>query len=196
MFGVETRETMKTLHWTSRDLDLLPEDGKRYEIIDGELYVAKQPDWEHQFVCVRILMLLQTWSDQTQRGMANLAPGIVFTDDTNVVPDVVWISRTRLRTALQADGKLHSSPELVVEVLSPGVENERRDREVKLKLYSRRNAQEYWVVNWRERYIEVYQRQEGILELDRTLNENDTLQTPLLAGFSCKVEQLFIGIAR
>ena len=196
MFGVETREAMKTLHWTSRDLELLPEDGKRYEIIDGELYVAKQPDWEHQFVCVRILMLLQTWSDQTQRGMANLAPGIVFTDDTNVVPDVVWISRIRLKTALQADGKLHSSPELVVEVLSPGVENERRDREVKLKLYSRRNAQEYWVVNWRERSIEVYQRQEGILELDRTLNENDTLQTLLLPGFSCKVEQLFIGIAR
>jgi len=76
------------------------------------------------------------------------------------------------------------------------LENERRDREVKLKLYSRRNAQEYWVVNWRERYIEVYQRQEGILELVKTLNENDTLQTPLLAGFSCKVEQLFMGIAR
>ncbi len=47
MFGAETRETMKTLHWTSRDLELLPEDGKRYEIIAGELYVAKQPDWEH-----------------------------------------------------------------------------------------------------------------------------------------------------
>jgi len=187
---------MKTLRWTSRDLDLLPDDGKRYEIIDGELYVAKQPDWEHQFVCVRLLMLLQTWSDQTQLGMANLAPGIIFTDDTNVVPDVVWISHERLRTALQADGKLHSSPELVVEVLSPGVENVRRDREVKLKLYSRRNAQEYWVVNWRERTIEVYRRQEGILELDRTLNENDMLHTPLLAGFSCKVEQLFSGIAR
>ena len=187
---------MKTLRWTSRDLELLPDDGKRYEIIDGELYVAKQPDWRHQFVCVRILMLLQTWSDQTQLGMANLAPGIIFTDDNNVVPDVVWISGERLRTALQSDGKLHASPELVVEVLSPGAENERRDREVKLKLYSRRNAHEYWIVNWQERNIEVYRREEGILELDRTLNENDTLQTPLLPEFRCKVEQLFTSVSR
>lgn len=37
---------MKTLHWTSRDLELLPDDGSRYEIIDGELYVTKQPDWQ------------------------------------------------------------------------------------------------------------------------------------------------------
>jgi len=196
LFEIETRETMKTLRWTLRDLELLPDDGKRYEIIDGELYVAKQPDWEHQFVCVRILMFLQTWSDQTQLGMANLAPGIIFTDDNNVVPDVVWISRERLRTALQADGKLHTSPELMIEVLSPGAENERRDREVKLKLYSRRNAQEYWVVNWQERNIEVYRRQEGVLELDRTLNENDTLQTPLLPGFHCKVGQLFTSVSR
>ena len=41
---------METLHWTSQDLELLPEDGKRYEIVDGELYVSKQPHWEHQFV--------------------------------------------------------------------------------------------------------------------------------------------------
>lgn len=196
MFGVETRETMKTLRWNSRDLELLPDDGKRYEIVDGELYVAKQPDWEHQLVGFQLAFLLQVWNEQSQAGLVNLTPGIIFTDDTNVVPDVVWISHERLRTALQADGKLHASPELVVEVLSPGAENERRDREVKLKLYSRRNALEYWVVNWRERNIEVYRRQEGILELDRTLNENDTLQTPLLAGFRCKVGQIFTGILR
>src|SRR6266581_8630510 len=95
------RATMKTLRWTSRDLELLPDDDRRYEIIDGELYVAKQPDWEHQLVCGRIFLLLQTWSDQTQLGMANFAPGIIFTDDNNVVPDVVWISRERLMTALQ-----------------------------------------------------------------------------------------------
>src|SRR5712691_10843791 len=117
---------MKTLHWTTHDLELLPDDGSRYEIIDGELYVAKQPDWQHQLVCFQLASLLQAWSDQSQTGLANLAPGIIFTDDNNVVPDVVWISRERLRTALQADGKLHASPELVVEVLSPGPENERR----------------------------------------------------------------------
>lgn len=80
---------MKTLHWTSRDLELLPEDGNRYEIIDGELYVAKQPDWQHQLVCFRLGFLLQVWNEQTQAGFVNLTPGIIFADDTNVIPDVI-----------------------------------------------------------------------------------------------------------
>ena len=56
---------MKTLHWTLRDLELLPDDGNRYEIIDGELYVAKQPDWQHQLVCFQLGFLLETWNEQS-----------------------------------------------------------------------------------------------------------------------------------
>jgi len=185
---------MKSLHWTSRDLELLPDDGSRYEIIDGELYVAKQPDWQHQLVGFRLGFLFQVWNEQSQAGLVNLTPGIIFTDDTNVVPDVIWISQERLKTALHKDGKLHSAPELVVEVLSPGTENERRDREVKLKLYSRRNVKEYWVVNWQERTLEVSRREDAVLTLERTLEEADVLQSPLLPGFSCKVSQLFTSL--
>ena len=185
---------MKTLHWTIHDLELLPDDGNRYEIIDGELYVSKQPDWEHQSVSFQLAFLLEVWNRQTQAGSVNIMPGIIYADDTNVVPDVVWISQERLSTALQADRKLHNTPELVVEVLSPGSENERRDREVKRKLYSRRNAKEYWIVNWRMRNIEVYRRQDAVLELDRTLNETDILESPLLPGFRCKVSELFEGM--
>lgn len=187
---------MKPLRWTSHDLELMPDDNKRYEIIDGELYISKLPHWEHQFVCGLVFMVLQVWSDQTQAGMANLAPGVIFADDDDVVPDVVWISRERLQTALRGDGKLHTSPELVVEVLSPGSANERRDREVKLKLYSRRGADEYWVVNWPERRLEVYRREEGVLTLAKTLGRADVLQSPLLPGFRCNVEQLFTSISR
>ena len=186
---------METLRWTLHDLELLPDDDKRYEIIDGELYVAKQPDWEHQLVCFQLASLLQAWSEQSQLGLVNLAPGIIFTDDNNVVPDVVWISHERLRTALQADRKLHASPEIVVEVLSPGSENERRDREIKLKLYSRRNVKEYWIVNWRERSLEVYRREDAVLTLNKTLDAADVLESPLLPGFRCKVSQLFKNIS-
>jgi Uma2 family endonuclease len=185
---------MKTLHWTSRDLDLLPDDGNRYEIIDGELYVSKQPDWQHQLVGFRLGHLLEVWNEQSQAGFVNLTPGVIFTDDTNVVPDVIWISQERLKAALHKDGKLHNAPELVVEVLSPGADNERRDREVKLKLYSRRNVKEYWVVNWQERTLEVYRREDAVLTLERTLEESDVLQSPLLPGFSCKVSQLFSSL--
>jgi len=185
---------MRTLHWTVRDLELLPDDGNQYEIVDGELYVSRQADWEHQFVSGEIFSVLRTWSRQTGMGVANLAPGIVFSDGSNVIPDVVWISHERLQTALQADRKLHTTPELVVEVLSPGAENERRDREVKLKLYSRRNAKEYWIVNWRERTLEVYRRQDGVLELYKTLNEDDRVESPLLPEFGCRVGEFFPAI--
>ena len=185
---------MKTLRWNSRDLEAMPEDGKRYEIVDGELYVSKQPHYHHQRVCVRLTTLLEVWSQQTKAGEANFAPGLIFADDEDVAPDVTWISRSRLITALHEDGKLHAAPELVVEVLSPGVINERRDREFKLRLYSRRGVEEYWVVSWQERRIEIYRREKAMLKLDKTLYENDLLQSPLLPGFSCQVSEVFAGI--
>ena len=86
---------MKTLHWTSQDLGGLPDNGKRYEIIEGELYLSRQPHWYHQFVANQVWEVLQHWSRQTRAGMANVAPGVIFADDDDVAPDVVWISREK-----------------------------------------------------------------------------------------------------
>ena len=61
---------------------------------------------------------------------------------------MVWISNQRLATLLDNDGHLTGAPELVIEVLSAGGENERRDKEVKLKLYASRGVQEYWIIDW------------------------------------------------
>lgn len=185
---------MTSLRWTSKDLELLPDDGKRYEIVDGELFVSKQPHVDHQLVCSRVWELLQQWSRQTKAGIAIFAPGIIFDDDEDVAPDVVWVSRTHYASAHQGDGKLHVPPELTVEVLSPGATNSRRDREAKLKLYSRRGVLEYWIVNWQERYMEVYRRENAILKLQSTLYQNDILQSPNLPGFSCQVGQIFTDI--
>lgn len=182
---------MKTLHWTLRDLELLPDDGNRYEIVDGELYVAKQPDWQHQLVCSQLVILIGIWSEQSQAGFVNQTPGIIFADDTNVVPDVIWISHERLKSVLHSDGKLHNAPELVIEVLSPGAENERRDREIKLKLYSRHGVKEYWVVNWQTQNLEVYRREDDLLTLKKTLDRDSVLESPHLPGFYCKISQVF-----
>ena len=186
---------MQTRYWTVDDLERLQDDeGKRYEIIDGELYVSTQPDWQHQFVSGQIFTVLQLWSNSTQAGMANLAPGVVYSKGTAVAPDVVWISRDRLRAALQPNGKLNASPELMVEILSPGSENTHRDRHMKLDLYSRRAVEEYWVVNWRERTIDAYRRRNDMLTFYKTFNEGDVLETPLLPGFTCQMSQIFTSI--
>jgi Uma2 family endonuclease len=136
-----------SLRWTSADLETLPDDGKRYEIIAGELFVSKQPHFSHQHVCGKIYWLLESWSVHSQLGQAIIAPGLIFADDDDVVPDVAWLSNQRLAAALEDDGKLHAAPDLIVEVLSPGSRNQRRDREAKLKLYSRRGVLEYWIVD-------------------------------------------------
>lgn len=184
---------MATVRWTVVDLEALPDDGKRYEIIDGDLSMARQPDWHHQFACVRLARFLDEWNEQTGTGIVNAAPGIIFADDDNVVPDVVWISRERRVNALKEDGKLHAAPELVVEVLSPGEPNADRDRETKRKLYSRRGVQEYWVVDWQLRQVEIYRREQAALVLIATLFAQDTLESPLLPGFRCQVQRLFEG---
>jgi Uma2 family endonuclease len=110
-------------------VEALPErlDDIRYEVIEGELSVAKQPPWDHQLIGVMLSGALLDWSLRTGLGVPNAAPGLIFSPEDAVAPDVVWISHTRLDQGLGQDGKLHAAPELVVAVLSPGSTNERRD---------------------------------------------------------------------
>src|SRR5260370_19357312 len=157
--------------------------------------MSKQPHYYHQVVCNRLGARLQAWSDQSKSGQASQAPGIVFAEDDDVAPDVIWISNERLASALGLDGKLHSAPELVIEVLSPGPKNEQRDRESKLKLYSRRGVNEYWIVDWPKRRIRIYRRHQAQLEIVCTLYEQDTLDTPIMPGFSCCIVDLFQGLS-
>jgi len=185
-----------SLRWTSADLEALPDDGTRYEIIEGELYVSKVPHWHHQQACAEILTELKNCSRAAGRGEAIACAGLIFSPDNDVIPDVIWISEERLQTALKDDGHLHSAPELAVEVLSPGWANEKRDREAKLGLYSRRSVDEYWIVDWQQRSIDIYRRVEGALVLKSTLSETGILTTPLLPGFSCAVATLFERIPR
>ena len=183
--------TATPVRWTVADLELLPEDGTRYEIIEGELFMAKQPHWHHQVTCNNIAKELTVWSERSKSGHVAQAPGVIFDDENSVVPDVVWVSDARLKAILGEDGHLHGAPELVVEVLSPGTLNERRDREAKLKLYSLRGVQEYWIANWRLRTVEVYRRQAGALRLVGTWQAEDELTSPLLPGFSVRVDSPF-----
>lgn len=185
---------MSTHYWTSQDLEVLPDDGKRYEIIAGELHVTEIPHLNHQAVCGHVAFQLEQYNRQTHTGIAVFATGLIFSEDDDVAPDVVWISRERLATALWPDGHLHSAPELVVEVLSPSEINVRWDRETKLKLYSRRGVLEYWIVNWWSRQIEVYRREERALRQVSIVYEKDILQSPYLPGLRFQVRDIFTNM--
>ena len=65
---------------------------------------------------------------------------------------------------------------------------------IKLDVYSRRGVREYWVVDWRQRTVELYRREHAALERAAILHEQATLQTPLLPGFSCLVADIFASL--
>jgi Uma2 family endonuclease len=153
--------------------------------------VSKQPAWDHQITCGEVFGYLRDWNRERRLGRAVEAPGMVFADDDDVVPDVAWISNERLIGALDGARHLIVCPELVVEVLSPGSSNERRDRETKRALYARRGASEYWIVDWRQHEVQVFRRGESGLELAATLGDEDTLSSPLLPGLEVRVVTLW-----
>jgi Uma2 family endonuclease len=181
----------QSTRWQSADLELLPDNGNRYEIIDGELLVTRAPHWDHQNAILNLSVALVTWSRSSGLGRVSVAPSVIFTDDDNVIPDLVWISTDRLERVLDESGHLLAAPELVVEVLSAGTDNERRDREVKRKLYAIRGVQEYWIIDWRRQQIEIFRRESNGLPLVATLFSSDVLSSPLLPNFQQSVAEVF-----
>jgi len=186
-----TQPTVEPFRWTTRDLELLPDNGDRYETIDGELFVTRAPHWKHQKAAGRINTALDIWSQSTQLGETVPAPGVIFSDADNVIPDVAWASRERLALLLDDAGHLTAAPELIVEVLSSGPTNQRRDRDLKLRLYSARGVLEYWLIDWEAQQLEVYRREETALRLVAILFPQDELTSPLLPGFSFPIVSLF-----
>jgi Uma2 family endonuclease len=153
--------------------------------------VSSAPSWNHNRAANQVWRALEDWNDETGLGQANTVSGVIFTDDNNVIPDVVWISRARLESGLDAAGHLTVAPEIVVEVLSPGADNQRRDRAEKLSLYSRQRVQEYWLIDPSLRLVEVFRHDGRTLELVATLSGDDALTSPLLPGFSCPLARLW-----
>ena len=187
-----SQANVDAIRWTIADLELLEADEwKRYEIVDGELFVTRAPHLGHQDTAGQIYARLLLWSKETGRGKPFITPGVIFSDADNVIPDVIWISQERLAILVDEEGHLTGAPELIVEVLSPGSNNERRDRQAKLKLYSLKGVQEYWIVDWRLHQVEVYRRENTQLRAFSTFLPEDEITSPLLPGFQCQVARFF-----
>ncbi|MEM8544963.1 MAG: Uma2 family endonuclease [Cyanobacteria bacterium P01_H01_bin.119] len=181
------------LRWTVDDIKFMPDDGgwKRYEIIDGDLFLTRAPHIRHQGAGGNIHFELEAWSRQTQLGKPFQTPGVIFSPTDAVIPDVVWISQDQLANGLDAAGHLTVAPELIVEILSPGEQNEQRDKEFKLKLYSMHGVQEYWIVNWQLETLAVYRREAAQLQLVSTLMVGNCLTSPLLPDLRLPIARVF-----
>ena len=175
---------------TVADLDLMPEDGNRYEIIEGELFMSRAPGFAHQFIVANIIVEVRAYLIQNPIGAVVPGPGLIFDDFNGVIPDLLFVSNER-RAEIASGERVTGAPELVVEILSPGAANERRDRVHKLELYSKYGVKEYWIANPAERCIEVYENDGHGLLRARTLAGEDELTSSVLTGFRCPLTRIF-----
>lgn len=180
------------LRLTNDDLECLPDDGKRYELIDGELYVSAAPNIFHQTVLMNIGGAFLDYLRRHPIGRVLPGVGVIFDDHNGVIPDLVFATHQRMRKAV-AEGRFHAAPEIVIEILSPGRANTRRDRHIKRSLYAGRGVDEYWIVDPESRSVEVHRRNEGgDLLLETNVQQGDDLTSPILPGFAARVETLFL----
>jgi Uma2 family endonuclease len=138
--------------WTYHDLELMPNDRNRYEVVGGALIVTPSPTTTHQKVSKRIGYEFMLQIEHPGAGIVFYAPLDVIFDQTNTVEPDLLVVRTERKNIISERG-IEGAPDLVVEILSPSTA--RNDRELKKKLYADRGVREYWIVDPAARSIEV-----------------------------------------
>lgn len=147
-------DRMATARITWQDTLLMPEDGKRYEAIDGAMYVTPAPSRRHQRISLNLARALCSVLEDPGYGWVYVAPtGVELPDtDEGVQPDIVFVSRDQARILVQEG--IRGAPHMVVEILSPATAD--RDRTVKKKLYHRHGVAQYWIVDPDAGSVEVW----------------------------------------
>lgn len=137
--------------WTAEMVRALPDDGKRYEVLDGELLVSPAPRWSHQGIVLELALRLRPYVERHRLGRLLIAPAeIEFSPRDLVEPDLFLVpDRGRGRPQAWEDVRQLL---LVVEVLSPSTAH--ADRTRKRVTYQREGVPEYWIVDPYSRIVE------------------------------------------
>lgn len=160
----------------------------RYELIGGELIVSTAPRYIHQVLTTRIIAQFLKHLEKNPIGEILPTPGLIFSDYDGAIPDLIFITHERRDEILKKkDGKFHGAPEIVIEILSPGRVNARRDLQIKRELYEIYDVPEYWVVKPQEKEIEVFEPEKA----SRVYQGNESVTSRALPKFKFKLKQLF-----
>ena len=165
-----------------------PDDGRLYEIIEGELYVSPPPSIVHQRVSRDIEFRLYTYLEQTGLGEILDAPvGVRLSDEDVLEPDlVVVLTPNAHRIGSQV---IEGPPDLVVEILSPGTA--RRDLGTKRALYEEAGVPEYWIVDPETASVEVLALERGRYMRSGLYRRGDRVRSRLLEGLEVDLEGVF-----
>lgn len=178
-------------HWTYADWEKLGDDGNRYEIIDGVLYMTTAPSFFHQWIIQRLFRFVGFPAEDQGLAVATAAPiGVFMPGCDPVQPDFLIVLTAN--AAIIHDRRIHGVPDAIVEVLSPG--NAAYDEQVKLEAYERAGVPEYVNVDPRHRALRQYQLdQQGRYDQPRIVAEAELFAFACLPTISFRVGDLFAG---
>jgi Uma2 family endonuclease len=181
----------EALQFTYQDYLHLPDDGKRYQIIEGEVYMVPAPTPAHQTIQGNIYYLLRSFVAVRDLGRVFLAPcDVVLSNEDVVQPDLLFISRER--SQIITERNIAGAPDLIVEILSP--HTRKLDRILKRRLYARYGVQEYWLVDPATRTVEILTRKGDELVRASLLEIEDELRSPLWGEPMGSVADVFAGL--
>jgi len=176
--------------WTYDDWVKLPDNGYRYEIVDGVLHMAPPPDFiQHQKPAFELATRLQMFVKKNKLGLVGVAPTGVRLPPQSVPlqPDIFFIAAGRkdVRLGRYVEG----APDLIVEVLSPS--NWLYDRQEKFQAYQDAGVREYWIVDPRAQTIEVFALEQGAYTLIAMARVNEHARSLVIPDFEILVAELF-----
>lgn len=166
----------------------LPDDGKRYEIVDGVVHNAPAPSRIHQDVSRNLGFLLVQHVDAGDLGKIYYAPiDVVFSHENIVQPDIIFVRKKRF--SILTDKNIKGAPDLVIEILSPGRKD--YDRVTKAKTYALYGVPHYWIVDPEPQSIRALVLREGRYECDRVWKDGDILTTELFPDLTLDLIKVF-----
>lgn len=174
---------------TYEDYLLIPEDGKRHEIIDGEHYVSPAPFVRHQRVVHRLDVCLGIYVAAHPVGEVLPGPTDVILSPHNIVqPDLLFISNER--SAFVTEKNIQGAPDLAIEIHSGS--SRHIDKGPKRRAYARWGVLEYWMLDPERKEAEVWERSaKRLLRRRAHLSATDVLTTPLLPGLEIPLAEIF-----
>ena len=175
--------------WTYDDWAQLPNNGWKYEVLNGDLYMTPPPTVAHQDASGELLTQMRMYAKRRKLGKVFCAPiGVRLPNQpVPVEPDIVFVKTERIEIVTKQ--YIEGAPDLVVEVLSPS--NWTYDRQEKYEVYRAAGVSEYWIVDTRAKTIEVFNLEGGAYILSGKFVSGQAATSTALIGFSIPVDEVF-----
>lgn len=183
-----TDVTRAQVRFRADDIWDVPDDGKRYEVIDGALYMTTAPDLDHQRPVGGLHGYIWPYLRQHRQGEVFVSPvGLILDDENGLQPDLVYVARER--AGILTRRGIRGVPHLVAEVLSPSTEA--RDRGVKLRRYAAAGVAHYWIIDPATHTLAAYRLGEHGYDLTGAYGPGHTFQPEIFPGLQIPIDDLW-----